>query len=172
MNHNYHIRRPTPHNIGNTRNLKECVHSLTEAGNPSINNSEISNSKAPQVAINGFIAWLLFIVFTVMYLVWAIVPDRVLHQLHITYYPDKYWAVAVPAMLVIFFSYYFTTHAFLVLMMTYPLDDGHVITDVDAKTDTQVNVAVLAEQTGSVPMWVYIPVSISSRLLFQPWKEK
>ena len=31
-----------------------------------------------------------------MYLAWAYTPEALLHDLGITYYPDKYWALAVP----------------------------------------------------------------------------
>lgn len=35
-------------------------------------------------------------VFFVLYLLWAYVPDDVLRAAGIAYYPDKYWALAVP----------------------------------------------------------------------------
>ncbi len=33
----------------------------------------------------------------VAYMVWAFVPDDKLHSWNITYYPSKYWAVALPS---------------------------------------------------------------------------
>lgn len=128
--------------------------------------------KGPQVAINGFITFLLFLGLTAAYLLWAILPDSVLWKLHVTYYPDKYWAVAAPAILIMLFFYYFTSYFYLILATTHPLDDGRCITDVDSKTETQVILSVLDSNSTSVPPWIDIPVSVSSKLLFQPWKDK
>lgn len=35
-----------------------------------------------------------------VFLAWAYLPQQVLHGYGITYYPDKYWAIAVPSMLI------------------------------------------------------------------------
>lgn len=136
-------------------------------------NSEVAGqNKGPQMAINGFIAWLLIISLTTVYLLWAIVPDSILHSLHITYYPDRYWAVAVPAILIMIFFYYYATSMCMILITTHPLDDGRCITDVDSKEERQITPGALTQNGGSVPPLVNIPVSISSRLLFLPWKSK
>lgn len=45
----------------------------------------------------GFVTWLSGIVGLVTYIIWVFVPKRVLEEvLGITYYPSKYWALAVP----------------------------------------------------------------------------
>lgn len=139
---------------------------------PRKNAMDPSASKGPQIAINGFIAFLFFIALTFVYFLWSTLPDHVLRSLHITYYPDKYWAVAVPAILVMLFFYYFTSSVFLVLLATHPLDDGRCVTDVDSTMDVQPYVGALSENSSSVPPWVDIPVAVSSKLLFQPWKDK
>ena len=41
----------------------------------------------------GFAAWL----------AWAYVPDRVLHAWGVTWYPSKYWALAIPVAIVVAF---------------------------------------------------------------------
>ena len=46
--------------------------------------------------VYGFVAWMSTFVLFGMYLVWAFLPDAVLHDWGITYYPDRYWAVAGP----------------------------------------------------------------------------
>lgn len=125
-----------------------------------------------QIAINGFIASILIVLCSVAYVLWAVLPDEVLHALHLTYYPDRYWAVALPAILVILLFYYFTTSWLLVLVTTHPLTDGRCITDVDRKLDNELEVGALADSNNSVPPWVDIPVSVASHLLFEPWKEK
>ncbi len=37
----------------------------------------------------------------VAYIIWAFVPDEKLHSWNITYYPSKYWAVALPSYVVV-----------------------------------------------------------------------
>jgi PIG-P len=42
---------------------------------------------------------LTYICSAVLYITWAYIPDNILHSYGITYYPDKYWAIALPAWL-------------------------------------------------------------------------
>ena len=41
----------------------------------------------------------------VVYLVWAYTPEDVLVRLGVTYYPDKYWALAVPCWICVLVLY-------------------------------------------------------------------
>lgn len=47
--------------------------------------------------VGGFVGSILTVVAFCLYLTWAYVPDSVLRSFAITYYPSKYWAIAVPA---------------------------------------------------------------------------
>ncbi|CAD2213051.1 phosphatidylinositol glycan, class P [Angomonas deanei] len=123
-----------------------------------------------QVAITGFISCLLVLGVFGGYLVWAIVPDEYLHLMHITYLPSKYWAVAIPAVIIMTCFYYWVASVLIVLVMTYPLTDGHCVTDVDKKKEAEVKLSSLSGIKSSVPPWVDIPVDVTSALLFQPWK--
>ena len=46
--------------------------------------------------IYGFIGWIGTAVMFIVYLVWAFVPDATLRSFGISYYPNKYWAIAIP----------------------------------------------------------------------------
>jgi len=48
-------------------------------------------------AIYGFVTWTSTNVILVSLLFWAILPDSILAGLGITYFPDKYWALALSA---------------------------------------------------------------------------
>ena len=37
----------------------------------------------------------------VIYLLWAFVPDKVLRKIGISWYPEKYWALAIPSFFII-----------------------------------------------------------------------
>ncbi|PWV17262.1 hypothetical protein C3747_19g579c [Trypanosoma cruzi] len=125
-------------------------------------------SKGHNVAINGFIAWLLIITVFVTYFFWAFLPRHVLDRTLMSYYPDKYWAVALPAILVISTVYYLSTSFLLVLHRTNPLTDGFCVADADAKEDYH-GLESLSDAKEGVPPITEIPVSVASRLLFQPW---
>ncbi|XP_023522259.1 phosphatidylinositol N-acetylglucosaminyltransferase subunit P-like [Cucurbita pepo subsp. pepo] len=47
--------------------------------------------------VYGFVGSITTVVATVVYLIWAYVPDSWLHSVGIFYYPSRYWALAVPA---------------------------------------------------------------------------
>lgn len=51
--------------------------------------------------VYGFVGSITTVIATAVYLVWAYTPEPCLHSLGITYYPTKYWAVAVPAFVMV-----------------------------------------------------------------------
>ena len=51
--------------------------------------AQTAQAKQPQQEIYGFILYLGSFIVLVAYLLWAYVPDPVLHRLGIAYYPDK-----------------------------------------------------------------------------------
>jgi uncharacterized membrane protein len=46
--------------------------------------------------VYGFLGWITSSVFYCMFIVWSCVPDGLIQWHGVTYYPSKYWAVAVP----------------------------------------------------------------------------
>uniref|UniRef100_A0A7N0VGR7 PIG-P domain-containing protein n=1 Tax=Kalanchoe fedtschenkoi TaxID=63787 RepID=A0A7N0VGR7_KALFE len=58
----------------------------------------ISQDQSPKPSeVYGFVGSITTIVATVIFLIWAYLPEPCLHYLGIYYYPNKYWALAVPA---------------------------------------------------------------------------
>nr|GMD62498.1 phosphatidylinositol N-acetylglucosaminyltransferase subunit P-like [Ipomoea batatas] len=51
--------------------------------------------------VYGFVGSISTVVATVIFLVWAYVPENWLHSVGIFYYPSRYWALAVPAYLMV-----------------------------------------------------------------------
>jgi phosphatidylinositol glycan class P protein len=51
--------------------------------------------------VYGFVGSITIVIATVIYLVWAYTPEPWLHSLGITYYPSKYWALAVPSFVIV-----------------------------------------------------------------------
>ncbi|KAF6153985.1 hypothetical protein GIB67_037689 [Kingdonia uniflora] len=56
--------------------------------------SEVHGPKPSEVY--GFVGSITTVVAAVLFLIWAYTPERWLHAIGITYYPSRYWALAVP----------------------------------------------------------------------------
>ncbi|XP_068663558.1 phosphatidylinositol N-acetylglucosaminyltransferase subunit P isoform X2 [Aristolochia californica] len=51
--------------------------------------------------VYGFVGSITTIIATAIFFTWAYVPEPWLHYLGITYYPSRYWALAMPAYVII-----------------------------------------------------------------------
>ncbi|KAG2669074.1 hypothetical protein I3843_14G017300 [Carya illinoinensis] len=57
----------------------------------------VSGEHGPKPSeVYGFVGSITTVVATVIFLVWAYVPEAWLHSIGIFYYPSRYWALAVP----------------------------------------------------------------------------
>lgn len=108
--------------------------------------SEPSPAPTPSRAIYGFVLWLVSYLFLFVYLVWAFLPEEWFHPLGLTYWPQKYWAIAVPA--------YITTGTLLFAFIIYPsmnliitprLNDPRLVTDEIASFSTGPGIAPISD---------------------------
>ncbi|KAI9189953.1 hypothetical protein H9P43_001386 [Blastocladiella emersonii ATCC 22665] len=58
---------------------------------------EDDNAPAQSAEYYGFVVYVLSLLSWLAYLAWALLPDSVLHRVGIYYYPDRWWAIAVPS---------------------------------------------------------------------------
>eukprot|EP00249_Psilotum_nudum_P023428 c28869_g3_i2 orf=1324-1806(-) len=56
-----------------------------------------SKQGAKPAEVYGFVGSISTIVATVLFFIWAYLPESWLYSIGITYYPSRYWAVAFPA---------------------------------------------------------------------------
>ncbi|CAK9178985.1 unnamed protein product [Ilex paraguariensis] len=57
----------------------------------------VSGEHGPKPSeVYGFVGSISTVVATVIFLVWAYVPESWLHSIGIFYYPSRYWALAIP----------------------------------------------------------------------------
>ena len=120
-------------------------------------------------AVNGFIAYLLTWASFLIFIVWSGVAEETLHSVQFTYYPDKYWAVAVPAFFTMLAYYYISTYLLMYLRNTKPLTDMFYLTDNQAK-GAKPTLGTLAEVEASVPPITDIPVVVTSKVFFEAWE--
>ena len=98
---------------------------LTESGS-----SEPSPVPTPSRAIYGFVLWLASYVLLCLYIVWAFVPEEWLRLFGLTYWPQTYWAIALPAFItttVLIFA--FVLYPSINLLLTPALDDSRTVQD-------------------------------------------
>ncbi|CAI6333246.1 unnamed protein product [Periconia digitata] len=101
-----------------------------------------ASPKIPTYEYYGFAMYLASCASFLLYLVWAYVPAPVLHQMGIHYYPNRWWALAVPCWLSVLVVYiYFALASYNTTRLTLPLgsyenlvdETGHIAT-IDQQT--------------------------------------
>ncbi|KAJ2721887.1 hypothetical protein GGI07_003678 [Coemansia sp. Benny D115] len=132
-------------------------------------NDRAAIAKTPTFEYYGFVIYLVSLVSFVLYLMWAYLPDSVLGAVGITYYPDRYWALALPAwwLTVVAFAYLFNMAA---NMYNTPLLNS-MDNIVDPYSNLPKNMAKAAEfysnEVGGIPPVSDIPISLVNKCLYE-----
>lgn len=92
-------------------------------------------SPTPERAIYGFVLYLASFIGLGLYIVWAYVPDTWLSAIGLTYWPQKYWAVALPVYLCVVILLFYLMYLGLILINTPPLTSVSILTDRYANTE-------------------------------------
>ncbi|ORX54099.1 PIG-P-domain-containing protein [Hesseltinella vesiculosa] len=125
-------------------------------------------NKTPIYEYYGFVMYLASFVVVGLYIVWAYVPDHILHGLGITYYPSRYWAMAIPTWVmtfVWFIFFYFMTYN---LMNTPPFDSLDCITDEHAMIMERSKIPPLEDRPlDYMPELHDIPITVVNAYLYQ-----
>ncbi|EGP85375.1 uncharacterized protein MYCGRDRAFT_19397, partial [Zymoseptoria tritici IPO323] len=94
--------------------------------------------KVPTYEYYGFTLYLTSSLSFIVYLLWSFLPSPFLHQLGISYYPNRWWALAIPAWTVMLLVYiYVALASYNVGYLTLPL------TSLECLVDEAANVAVV-----------------------------
>ena len=79
------------------------------------------------IEIYGFVGWIGTFILYSLYLIWAFVPDSILHKMGIYYYPSKYWALAIPSIICLTFIFIFILYQSLNMVMTHDIDNLNIL---------------------------------------------
>ncbi|KAI9481493.1 MAG: PIG-P-domain-containing protein [Benjaminiella poitrasii] len=124
-------------------------------------------NKTPAYEYYGFVMYLSSFVAFVIYLIWSYVPDEILHRLGITYYPNRYWALAIPVWLMTFVWFIFFSFMAINLMNTAPFDSISCITDEHANLMSLDNELDVNQPSDWIPELQDIPISLVNKFLYQ-----
>ncbi|OAP64584.1 hypothetical protein AYL99_00556 [Fonsecaea erecta] len=97
-----------------------------------------TSPKVPTYEYYGFVLYLASTLAFLIYLLWSYLPSPFLHALGITYYPNRWWSLAIPAWIVMLLIFiYVALLSYNVEYLTLPL------TSLECMVDAAANVAVL-----------------------------
>jgi hypothetical protein len=90
---------------------------------------ELDPQRAKIVEVYGFVGWIASFAAWIGYLLWTYLPESVLHDVGVSYYPNKYWALAAPATLVLAVCSYTTVYGAIGLASNPPLSARDTLSD-------------------------------------------
>ncbi|KIM70540.1 hypothetical protein SCLCIDRAFT_1206665 [Scleroderma citrinum Foug A] len=136
----------------------------------SISGHDGHRSRAPE--FYGFVAWTSTSLAFVIFVLWAILPDEQLRYLGITWYPNREWAVLLPAYSVMLVLLTYFTYFSLALAQT------PAFSDVCAFADTQAHLAASNASSpylqhggiNTVPEPHDVPIGVVNQVLYGPKK--
>jgi phosphatidylinositol glycan class P protein len=101
--------------------------------------------KVPTYEYYGFALYLGSSAAFLMYILWAYVPAPMLHQMGIYYYPNRWWALAIPCWLIALIIYiYVALASYNTEYLTLPMDS------IENLVDECAQVAVVDRKTGRI----------------------
>ncbi|KAF2866467.1 PIG-P-domain-containing protein [Massariosphaeria phaeospora] len=104
-----------------------------------------ASPKEPTYEYYGFALYLASSAAFLMYILWAYVPSPMLHQMGIHYYPNRWWALAVPCWLVVLVVYiYVALASYNTRYLTLPLSSAENLVDECAQ------VALIDRRSGKI----------------------
>ncbi|CAO3583126.1 unnamed protein product [Absidia cylindrospora] len=124
-------------------------------------------NKTPIYEYYGFVMYLASYVVFGLYAIWAYVPDHILHGMGITYYPNRYWALAIPVWVMTLVWFTFIYYMTINLKNTPPFDSYDCITDEHANMMELETMSFEDRPADWMPELHDIPIGVVNAYLYQ-----
>ncbi|DBA86033.1 TPA: hypothetical protein ACH3X1_005561 [Trebouxia sp. C0004] len=122
---------------------------------------------ATSIEVYGFTAWITTGVAYGAFICWAYIPERCLQALGISYYPDKYWALAVPSWICVAVVAAYWAYESWNQALVPPLESLNNIQDVHSKSPANLGLpSIVQDCTDSVPPLADADTAIISRYMY------
>lgn len=127
-------------------------------------------SRSPE--FYGFVAWTSTSLLFVVYVLWALLPDECIRRLGIIWYPNREWAVLLPAYSVMIVLLTYFTYFSLALANTPAFSDPMAFIDAKAHIPALDGPDPYrrSNDPNVVPESYDIPIGIVNRVLYGPRK--
>ncbi|KAI9464761.1 PIG-P-domain-containing protein [Russula earlei] len=124
-----------------------------------------SRSRAPEVY--GFVAWAVTYLLFVLYFLWAILPDDWIASLGVSWYPNREWALLVPAWTIVTVLLTYFTYFSMAVRGTPPFSDISTYTGQGQYPEGCGPTAYLAyARPNATPQAYDIPIGLVNRVLY------
>ncbi|KAG0252283.1 hypothetical protein BGZ95_006675 [Linnemannia exigua] len=157
------LYKPT---LQHTRALSGQNHPPDTYSSPVDDSLPTTLTKTPTYEYYGFVLYLVSGITYAMYLGWAYLPKEILDSMGITYYPSKYWSLALPIWLFVLVIYLYVAFFAINLYNTEPFDSFQTITDEHANPLLTMNSASSLTDD-YVPDLMDIPIGMVNACLYQ-----
>lgn len=121
-----------------------------------------------QRATAGFMIFALSLIGMGIYIFWSILPDHTLQAVGFSYYPNRYWSVAAPAIFGVCLAYFLLYNFVSYMRNTKPLDDLFNLTDGQSK-ESAPDLNPLGHTSSGVRPLTDLPASVTSLVLHLSW---
>eukprot|EP00850_Spirogloea_muscicola_P013860 SM000096S24889 [mRNA] locus=s96:322373:324062:- [translate_table: standard] len=118
----------------------------------------------------GFVCSIAIVVAYVLYILWAYLPEAYLHAAGVTYYPSRYWAIAIPAYVPVALLFVFMVYASLNHLSTHPPDSPYCIYDEYTRAPAK-KLDSATRVRHSIPPISDMPLTDVNDLLYGPESE-
>eukprot|EP00929_Paragymnodinium_shiwhaense_P110394 TRINITY_DN77386_c0_g1_i2.p2 TRINITY_DN77386_c0_g1~~TRINITY_DN77386_c0_g1_i2.p2 ORF type:complete len:125 (-),score=15.13 TRINITY_DN77386_c0_g1_i2:165-539(-) len=112
--------------------------------------------------VYSFVSCVFSLVGLFVWLVWTWVPQAWLAAYGLTYYPDTWWALALPTQLVATIAFIVYTYLALNLMSACSPESPEMLSDKSTPTSQQ-----LFHKAGEIPDIMDVDLAVVNRYLFQ-----
>ncbi|KAJ2890637.1 hypothetical protein IWW38_004027 [Coemansia aciculifera] len=126
-------------------------------------------AKTPTFEYYGFVVYMVSLAIFAVYLIWAYLPDSMLQAAGITYYPDRYWALALPAWWMSAMAALFLFNMAANMYNTPLLNSIDNITDSQSLLPSEMDCAdeFFCDEIGGIPPIGDLPISLVNVCLYQ-----